>query len=168
MERKRLVILIGSSGSGKTYFANWVKERDTRYKVISSDSHRKERTGSFDNIFKNPIKHFKSLDRELLKLLDENDYVILDAVNISRFRRKFIFKEVKKRDIEVIGVEFHVPIKRCIKQDKSELRGHEVGWLVILLMKICSILNKPKMEEGFDFLVTKKGFIDVFMCSSKG
>ena len=164
MKKKRLVILIGASGSGKTYFANQVIERDNRYKVISSDEHRKDRTGSFDNIFANPIKHFKSLDKKLLNALSENDYVILDAVNISRFRRRTIIKKLKNVNIEIIVVVFKVPIRVCFKRDKSVLRNHTVGKGAIILMKFFSIFNKPKLEEGFDYLVTKRGFKDVFMC----
>ena len=159
---KRVIILIGASGSGKTYFANWLKKKDSKYYIVSSDEHRRKRTGTYENIFKNPIKHFRSLDKELLKSLDEHDYVILDAVNISRYRRSKIIKQLKGK-AEIIGIELRVPITKCIRQDKSEKRGHTAGVKAILIMKFFSFFNRPRLEEGFDILTTRRGYIKSFV-----
>lgn len=159
---KKVIILIGASVSGKTYFANWLKKKDCKYYIVSSDEHRKKRTGTYDNIFKNPVKHFRSLDKELLKSLEEHDYIILDAVNISRCRRCKIINQLNGK-AEIISIELRVPITKCIRQDKSERRGHTAGVRAIVIMKFFSFFNRPRLEEGFDILTTRRGYIKSFV-----
>lgn len=152
---KRLLILIGTSGSGKTYFSKELKEKDPSWFIISSDSYRIKRDGKVD-IFHKPIQTFNSLDKQLIKALNEHDKVIYDACNISRLRRRLLFYNLKsiRLSLEVTGVVFHVPIRKCLRQNKSELRDHQVKNYIILISKILTKFNRPLLKEGFDKLVT--------------
>ena len=151
---KKLLILVGASGSGKTYFSKEMKERDPSWFIVSSDSYRIKRDGKVD-IFHKPIQTFNSLDKQLVKALNEHDMVIYDACNISRLRRRVLFYNLKsiRSSLEVTGVVFHVSTRKCLRRNKSELRDHRVKSYIILISKVLTKFNRPLLKEGFDKLV---------------
>ena len=151
---KKLLILVGASGSGKTYFSKEMKERDPSWFIVSSDSYRIKRDGKVD-IFHKPIQTLNSLDKQLVKALNEHDMVIYDACNISRLRRRVLFYNLKsiRSSLEVTGVVFHVSTRKCLRRNKSELRDHRVKSYIILISKVLTKFNRPLLKEGFDKLV---------------
>lgn len=157
---KQLLILIGSSGSGKTYFSSQLRGIDDRWFIISSDNCRLRSTGRV-NIFDKPLKHFNSMDLEICKALKKYDYVCYDACSLTKFRRNMLLRRVYKLGIkvEITGIVFRVPCKLCILRDKSELRNHHVGMFVILVSKFLSRFNRPSISEGFDKLITPKMYM---------
>lgn len=153
----KLIIFIGCSGSGKTYFANKFLKNHPDWVIISSDDFRLERDGKINFLHK-PVSTFNTVDELVLDALKDGKNVIYDACNLTRFRRGRLFSRLYnyRRHIKVIGVVFHTRFKTCVKQDKSKLRKHHVGKYNIFLMKILSYMNTPKMTEGFSILTTPK------------
>lgn len=153
----KLIILIGCSGSGKTYFANQFLKKHPDWVVVSSDDYRLNRDGKINFLHK-PFSTFDTVDELVLNALKEGKNVIYDACNLTKFRRGKLFGKLYKyrRHIEVIGVVFHTRFKVCVKQDKSKLRQHHVGKYTIFLMKFLTYINTPKMTEGFSVLTTPK------------
>lgn len=157
---KKLLILIGTAGSGKTYFSNEMKEKDSSWYIVSSDRFRIKRDGKVD-IFHKPFQTFSSIDKQLVKALNEHDKVIYDACNISKLRRRMLFYNLKsvRSSLEVTGVVFHVPIRKCLRQNKSELRDHHVKSYIILISKVLTKFNRPLLKEGFDKLVKPEYYL---------
>ena len=155
----RLVVLIGSSGSGKTYFANKLKEEHEDWVLISPDEFRLKKHGRINFLYK-PFSTFSTVDEMVFRALKSGKTVIYDACNLTRFRRSCLFRRLSlsRMNVEVIGVVFNTRFLLCVEQDKSKLRLHHVGKYVILIMKVLSYLNTPKMIEGFDVLVTPETF----------
>ena len=158
--KKKLLILIGTSGSGKSYFSNKIKSLDNKWEIISSDKYRLKTSGEV-NIFKHPIKTFKALDKSIIKAFDEHDYVIYDACNISKLRRLYLFFHLKyiRSSLDVTGIVFSIPIDLCLRQNKSELRDHHVKSYIIVISKILIKFNRPSLNEGFDKLIRPEDFI---------
>lgn len=156
----KLVILIGTSGSGKSYYASELKKRYPDWRVISSDRFRLENHG-YINFLHKPLKVFHGVDTLLMHALYKGDNVIYDACNLTRFRRKHLIKWLRGfKDLQIIGVVFNTDMKTCILQDKSSLRQHHVGKYIIFLMKLLFWFNRPTLSEGYNLLTTPKAFIE--------
>ena len=153
----KLIILIGCSGSGKTYFANQFLKKHPDWVIVSSDDYRLERDGRINFLHK-PFSTFGTVDELVLDALKDGKNVIYDACNLTKFRRGRLFNKLYRyrHHLKVIGVVFNTRFKTCIKQDKSKLRQHHVGKYTIFLMKFLTYINTPKMTEGFSVLTTPK------------
>lgn len=151
----KLIILIGCSGSGKTYFTKKFLQEHKDWVSISSDDYRLQQHGKI-NFMHKPISTFNAVDELVLNALKEGKNVIYDACNLTRYRRRKLFTRLYdyRRHIQIIGVVFNTRFKTYVKQDKSKLRLHHVGKYTILGMKFLSYINTPKMIEGFSILTT--------------
>ena len=158
----KLIILIGCSGSGKTYFANQFLKKHPDWVIISSDDYRLNRDGKINFLHK-PFSTFDTVDELVLDALKDDKNVIYDACNLTKFRRGRLFNKLYKfrHHLKVIGVVFNTRFKTCVKQDKSKLRQHHVGKYTIFLMKFLTYINTPKMTEGFSVLTTPKSLHNI-------
>ena len=158
--KKELIILIGSSGSGKSTFAKRLSSLDSKWTIVSSDEYRLNEYGKIKWYYK-PHIVFSSVENEIIVRLNRGENVVYDACNISFRRRMTLFRKLRtiRKDVLVTGVVFKERIFKCIKQDKSDERLHHVGALVILGMKFISFCNSPKLAEGFDYLMSQKRFL---------
>ena len=115
MKRKRkLYILIGAPGSGKS---TWAKAQPNTV-VLSSDDIRIEKFGTLDCQDKNK-EVFQLLHNRLEYYTEYSDLnIIYDATNISQRRRKTIFEKYKS-DLEVIAVVFNLTIDELLKNNNK-------------------------------------------------
>ncbi len=165
---KQLLVLVGSQGSGKTFFANTLKENDCRWEIVSSDTYRIAKHGGV-NIFRSPIKTFNAVDRLVCKALMKHDFVCYDACSITRFRRARLLRGIRRLKCKVIVtvVVFRVPYKVCVERDKSLLRDHHVGRWIIMCSKFLTKLNRPNISEGFDVITTPSVVLMDMKCHNK-
>lgn len=142
----KLVYLVGLPGSGKSYFANYLKEKFD-YKVYSSDCIRKELYGD-EAIQGNPQKIFHILYQRLFKALKKDKNCIFDATNVSQKNRINFLKELKKNKINCYCqcMILCTPLDLCIERDRK--RERTVGQEVIY--KMLKSFNVPTGEEGWD------------------
>lgn len=124
MTRPVLILLCGIPGSGKTTYAEKMKNSYTYH--LSSDAIRKELYGD-ENIQGNPSDVFTLMQDRTIMLLNNGFDVIYDATNITRKDRASIIAKCPR----FAQIECHIiwaPIETCIERDAARKRtvGKEV------------------------------------------
>lgn len=112
--KRKLYILIGAPGSGKS---TWAKAQPNAI-VLSSDDIRIEKFGTLACQNKNK-EVFQLLHNRLdyyAQYTDSN--IIYDATNINQRRRKAIF-EKHKSNFEVVAVMFNLPIDKLLENNNK-------------------------------------------------
>lgn len=156
---KHILVMIGAPGSGKSYASNLIKELDDKWEIVASDDIR-EAVGDM-NVLHKPFSTFIEVDKKLIGALSEHDYVIYDACNLSKLRRKLLFHDIKSayKNIDITGLVFKTPLMICISQNKSEERNHHIKSSFIVLSKLITKINRPSLNEGFNRLLRPDDFI---------
>ena len=142
MTRPVLILLCGIPGSGKTTYAEKMKNSYTYH--LSSDAIRKELYGD-ENIQGNPSDVFALMQDRAIMLLNNGFDVIYDATNITRKDRASIITKCPM----VAQIECHIiwaPIETCIKRDAA--RERTVGKEVI--DRMLKRFQAPYYDEGID------------------
>ena len=115
---KKIVILSGVPGSGKSYFSKTIKEiKGTHVYIISSDNLRKEMTGSQRNLSKE--KEMWKIFYELPKVYayDNEALTILDATHIKSNYRLRVLESMKQYYDEVYLICFKLDKELVFKQN---------------------------------------------------
>lgn len=118
MTRPVLILLCGIPGSGKTTYAEKMKNSYTYH--LSSDAIRKELYGD-ENIQGNPSDVFALMQDRAIMLLNNGFDVIYDATNITRKDRASIITKCPR----FAQIECHIiwaPIETCIERDAARKR----------------------------------------------
>ena len=144
-----LVMLVGISGSGKSFLAD--KFREEGMKVFSSDAIRKELYGNEDDQTHNQ-KVFETLHKRIRDALKNGSNCVYDTTNLNRKRRMAFLKSIQGIPCHKICVVKSVPFKLCIKRDKERFRS--VGALVI--RRQIRQFELPLVEEGWDSVLIRK------------
>lgn len=142
MTRPVLILLCGIPGSGKTTYAEKMKNSYTYH--LSSDAIRKELYGD-ENIQGNPSDIFTLMQDRAIMLLNNGFDVIYDATNITRKDRASIIAKCPK----IAQIECHIiwaPIEICIERDAA--RKRTVGKEVI--DRMLKRFQAPYYDEGID------------------
>lgn len=156
---KYILVMIGAPGSGKSYASKLIKELDNKWEIVASDDVR-ETIGNMSVLHK-PFSTFVEVDRKLIGVLSKHDYVIYDACNLSKLRRKILFHNLKSvyKNVDITGLVFKTPLMICISQNNSEERNHHIKTSFIVLSKLVTKINRPSLNEGFNRLLRPDDFI---------
>lgn len=93
---KKLIVLSGVPGSGKSYFSNTLKKvRGSHVYIVSSDEKRKEMLGDQKNMSEDRLMWKMYYEWPKVYALDENAIVVLDATNITKEHRLIPVKKFK-------------------------------------------------------------------------
>ena len=144
MNRPKLILLCGLPGSGKTFYAEKIKDSYSYIVHLSSDAIRKELYGD-ESIQGNPSEVFSLMQNRAIEFLNNGYDVIYDATNITRKDRASIIAKCPK----VAHIECHIvwaPIEICIERDAS--RKRTVGKEVI--DRMLKRFQAPYYDEGID------------------
>ena len=140
--RPTFVMLTGIPGSGKSTYADFIKNQHNVY--LSSDAIRKELFGN-ESCQEEHHKVFGLMQERTLEALKNGYDVIYDATNVTRKDRHRILSclpaYVYKKCIIVWA-----PIEYCIERDAA--RERTVGLDVI--KKVLKRFEAPFYDEGFD------------------
>ena len=143
---KKLVMMIGLPGSGKSTIAN---RNEGQSLVLSTDAIRGELFGD-DNIQRSPDKVFETVKRRIVESLNGGcDTVVMDATNLRKKNRIPFIAEIRARvnsDIKVVAHWVAVPYAECLKRDGE--RDRQVG--ADAIRKMYLNISPPGYEEGFD------------------
>lgn len=145
------ILVMGLSGSGKSYWANGYAE-DAGTIVLSSDALRKEYYGD-ENIQDNPAFIFEQMRIRTLQALKENKNVVYDATNLSSKRRKALLSQLP-RDVYKICHCIIAPLEKCVENDSK--RERHVSERVI--MRQLERFEVPWYDEGWDIIFVIKPF----------
>lgn len=139
-----LYMLIGLSGSGKSFYAKSLRE-ETGAIIHSSDAIREELLGSEEDQSES-LKVFELLHCRVKKDLGDGRDVIYDATNINSKRRKAFLQELTKYDCKKIAIFIATPYEKCLERNNT--RNRKVPEQVIKRMYMS--FNVPCIQEGFD------------------
>lgn len=146
MTLPKFYMLVGISGSGKSFIANQLKNiYKNNIVVCSSDAIRKELWGD-ENDQRNPQKVFGLLHKRVKKALKEGKNVVYDATNLSRKRRIGFLKEISNISCFKSCLLVATPFKECVEND--EKREITVGEKVIRRQR--ESFQCPYFYEGWD------------------
>ena len=163
MNRPKLIVMCGLSGSGKSSTAKELAEKYDA-EIISSDSIREELTGDSMNqtVNEEVFKIFHNRVRDILQNQHRN--VIADATNITLKTRRAILNKVNGLDIEKICHIIATPYKYCLVNNRY--REHPIPEKN--KKKQLYRFQVPFKEEGFDEIIVKYQpslYIDEFICA---
>ena len=145
------ILVMGLSGSGKSYWANdYAEDADTI--VLSSDALRKEYYGD-EKIQDNPAFIFEQMRIRTLQALKDGKDVVYDATNLSSKRRKALLEQLPK-DIYKACYCVITPLEKCIENDSK--RERHVSERVI--MRQLEQFEVPWYNEGWDLIFVTKPF----------
>lgn len=142
-ELNYLFVLVGISGSGKSWFANeGLKEN---FEVFSSDAIRAEIFGDETDQTHNQ-KVFEILHKRLRLALKNGKNCIYDATNLNRKRRIAFLNSIQDIYCKKSCFVMATPFELCVERDKN--RARSVGEKVI--RRQISQFQLPLLEEGWD------------------
>lgn len=138
-----LFVLVGISGSGKSWFAN--ESLKENFEVFSSDAIRAEVFGDETDQSHNQ-EVFEILHKRLRLALKTGKNCVYDATNLNRKRRMAFLKSIQDIDCKKFCFVVATPFELCIKRDENRVRS--VGRKVI--HRQISQFQLPLKEEGWD------------------
>lgn len=148
MNKPKLYIMTGLSGSGKSTIAQKLAEENPNTVIVSSDAIREELTGKVEDQTKNE-EVFKIFHNRIRKNLENKKNVIAYATNITMKSRRAIMTKVNGLDVEKICYLIPKPYEQCKVDNKNRL--HPVPDEV--LDKQIMRFQVPFKEEGWTHII---------------
>lgn len=148
MNKPKLYIMTGLSGSGKSTIAQKLAEENPNTVIVSSDAIREELTGKVEDQTENE-EVFKIFHNRIRKNLENKKNVIADATNITMKSRRAIMTKVNGLDVEKICYLIPKPYEQCKVDNKNRL--HPVSDEV--LDKQIMRFQVPFKEEGWTHII---------------
>jgi predicted kinase len=142
---KKLIVLIGIPGSGKSTISSKLLERFGG-KVVSSDGIRLELFGTEESQ-ENPILVWDTFYERAFESLCTNEITVLDATFARRRDRTRLFSMFPLDEVKTIGVYLNVPFSRAAIQNSRRTRV--VPNFVLESMYSSLQEFPPSKEEGF-------------------
>lgn len=171
MNNTKVIILAGIPASGKS---TWAKDffKSHRGTHLSSDHIRfimERTTGEWTN-----AEVFETMRENLFhSIKEEREFVVYDATNINRKRRRGLYREIKQKypdthvEIKFFSISAYDAMGRNSLRDKKERVPHDVVWKMYKNYQVprkgvdCDsfeVLGLPIFEKG-DF----KNYDDLFI-----
>lgn len=147
MNRPKLIVMFGLSGSGKSTIAKKIaKEKDCV--IVSSDEIREEICdGGISDQSKNK-EVFKIFHQRIKDNLKAGKNIIADATNLTIKSRRSILENIKNLEVEKYCYIVPKPFELCKEDNVSIQRKYPVPDDV--LNKQISKFQIPYLEEGWD------------------
>lgn len=148
MNKPKLWIPVGLSGSGKSTIAAKLADENPNTIIVSSDAIREELTGDRSNQERNE-EVFRLFHERIRKNLENKYNVIADATNITIKSRRAILAKVNGLNIEKICYLIPKPFDLC----KTDNLNREYPVPEYVLDKQILKFQIPFNQEGFDRIV---------------
>lgn len=148
MNKPKLMLLVGLSGSGKSTIAQKLAEENPNTVIVSSNAIREELTDKVEDQTENE-EVFKIFHNRIRKNLENKKNVIADATNITMKSRRAIMTKVNGLDVEKICYLIPKPYEQCKVDNKNRL--HPVPDEV--LDKQIMRFQVPFKEEGWTHII---------------
>lgn len=145
MGKPKMYVAVGIVASGKSTYAEEMKENDNNLVIVSSDSIREEILGDVNDQTKNN-EVFEEVYKRVNKALNDGNDVYLDATNINRKRRIHILSQEIKVDCEKIALYFPSTISQSVVYNMNRERKVPTD----VIRKMFKTLHVPTVREGFD------------------
>ena len=158
LKRKKLFLMIGIPGSGKSTFIQTHKDKFTgTVKVISRDKIRFSMLGNNDDYFSKENEVWNEFVNQAKQSLQENDNTILDATHINISSRTRILRALKDnlKDVEICAIVIKTDLDTAIKQ--NNMREGRALVPEIAIRRMYHSFYYPDLEEGFDTIYIYDG-----------
>lgn len=143
MSTKKIIMMCGIPGSGKSAYAKRLKENEGKAIILSSDDIRAELTAAGESFGNEEV--FNILHQRMNEALGEDKTVILDACHTSRKDREHTRRKLRHKCKKYVYI-CNVPLEECIRRDAA--RQDKVG--VEVVEKFYKNFEIPFREEGWD------------------
>ena len=155
---KKIILLCGPSGGGKSSFARKMVELDKEKNIwISRDKIRFSMVNKDEPYFSKEDSVFECfvylINDTIKKHLNDNDNVniIVDATHLTEASRKKVLERLKvpQEIFSLMVINFDLPMEECIKRDSERIGRTKVGGSVI--KEHFKRFKEPTREE-FDYI----------------
>ena len=146
-KEQKLIMMIGLSGSGKSYFAKELIQAYPNGIIISTDDIREELSLG-DRRPQDLEKCFNVYRKRIREALTEGKTVIADATQLRAKNRTMVLDIAKKFPCKIEAVVITKPIEDCILDDAA--RDRHVG--ATYIRDQLTRFELPFEEEGFDVI----------------
>lgn len=154
MKKKKLYIMCGIPGSGKTTWAKSHVQEGEGY--ISRDEIRLKLLQDGDPYFKHEDRAYKYFCQDIIKQLELYSTVYVDATHITKKSRKRLITALASmginfENIDLIIIFIKKDLKTCLKQNLQRVGRARVPEQTLIQMY--KFFEMPTIEEGFKEII---------------
>lgn len=148
MKQKRLWLLVGAPGSGKS---TWAKQQDGAW--ISRDVIRFSMLKEGNHYFEHEDEVYKEFIHQIQDALQTNENVYADASHLNWPARNKLLSHLKLKDVDVGAVVFITPLNICFERNDTRTGHANVPHSVIRRMYYS--FQHPK-NDPFSYFMIKE------------
>lgn len=144
---KRLIVLTGIPGSGKSTYAQKILEHNKKAFIVSSDQIRLELLGKVDDFSQEELV-FEKFENLIIEKSNDYEIIIADSAATTNTRRLLWAKKFAPHFKEIHLVYFKTSLRTALRRNKK--RAHVVPFKDMIIMR--KTFEKPSKEvlKNFD------------------
>lgn len=156
MSKQKVYIPIGLPGCGKTTYGKKLIEEDDNIVMMDRDSFRfmfRQRY-LFDTKYEPIINKMESAGVQII--LNNGFNVYIDNTHFRKYQRERTLsyiqeiRDIHSIDIEIIFIQFDVPLDICIERRLTNTRGYDKDHWRSVINGMYKDYEKPEEDEGQD------------------
>lgn len=150
LKNKKLYVMVGIPGSGKSYKAQKLKSEGVEY--VSRDEVRFSILKEGDHYFSKEEEVFREFVKRIQSALDSGKSAIADATHINTPSRAKLLKHLNiDSDTNVVAVYCDTDFDTCRERNSKRTGRAKVPDNSLINMYVAS--QEPRKNEGFDLVI---------------
>ncbi|MEG0153389.1 MAG: ATP-binding protein [Cellulosilyticaceae bacterium] len=156
-QNRKLYIMVGIPASGKSTWAR--AQVSNRGAYVSRDFERYRLLKDSDEYFSKEKQVYRNFVNEIKKGLENYEEIYVDATHINKPSRNKIMNSLRGicngYNVEYIAVYRDTPFETCLERNSNREGRTKIPY--DQMESINRFKSKPKVEEGFNKILTIKG-----------